>query len=444
MPIKHCVVIGGGLAGLSAAYYLIEKEWRVTLVEATEQLGGRVKSFRFGSAADLVCELGGEWIGENHDEMRELCKRFELHLMHHQYGNSFWNQGQPGKRFAPGVWCLSAEAKGIWQDFEKQFAAFTDEQKGDLDKLDWWTHLERLGFRREDLLKRDLMDSTDFGESIRMNSAYTAATEYISTPDQQVDETDEMDSKVEGGNERLVKALESAIGAENIRTNWEAKAIHQEGCRVLVRGRGQEPIDADACIFAAPARWISRMVWTGEPGMPKAKMDASRQLQYARITKTAVLCAQRFWHQQKEYGYSVCTDLASDFVFDSTFGQDGKMGILCSYSIGDKADDIASAPAHELKNWIVEDVAKANGCAFTAEQIAETAVDIEREAWQENYYTGGAYAFYRPGQWFGIRDALKEPFGRVFFAGEHIADWQGFMEGAVATGRDAAEVVAKL
>jgi monoamine oxidase len=114
-------------------------------------------------------------------------------------------------------------------------------------------------------------------------------------------------------------------------------------------------------------------------------------------------------------------------------------GILCSYSIGDKADDIASAPAHALKNWIVEDVSNANGCGWSREKIAETAVDIERQAWQENVYTGGAYALYRPGQWFTVRNLLQKPFKKVFFAGEHIADWQGFMEGAVDSGFEAAE-----
>ncbi len=49
---------------------------------------------------------------------------------------------------------------------------------------------------------RDLQDSTDFGETIRMMSAYAAAAEYFeSSP------ANEMDFKMEGGNSRLVNAL---------------------------------------------------------------------------------------------------------------------------------------------------------------------------------------------------------------------------------------------
>jgi monoamine oxidase len=67
------------------------------------------------------------------------------------------------------------------------------------------------------------------------------------------------------------------------------------------------------------------------------------------------------------------------------------------------------------------------------------AVAIKQEAWQSDHYTKGAYAFYRPGQWFTIRKILAKRFGRIYFAGEHIADAQGFMEGAVQTGQQAAD-----
>lgn len=59
--------------------------------------------------------------------------------------------------------------------------------------------------------------------------------------------------------------------------------------------------------------------------------------------------------------------------------------------------------------------------------------------WQRDTFTDGAYALYKPGQWFGIRPILARPHGKVLFAGEHIADWQGFMEGAIETGEAAAK-----
>ena len=67
---------------------------------------------------------------------------------------------------------------------------------------------------------------------------------------------------------------------------------------------------------------------------------------------------------------------------------------------------------------------------------------IESMPWQRDRHTGGAYAVYRPGQWFTVRPTLQRPHGKVLFAGEHLADWQGFMEGAVVTGEAAAKALA--
>jgi monoamine oxidase len=85
MKPKECVVIGAGLSGLAAAYHLTRNSWKVTVLEVTRRPGGRVMTHRFGAAPGLVCELGGEWIGNDHHEMRRLCREFELHLQAHQF-----------------------------------------------------------------------------------------------------------------------------------------------------------------------------------------------------------------------------------------------------------------------------------------------------------------------------------------------------------------------
>jgi monoamine oxidase len=437
---KSCVVIGAGLAGLSAAYRLKQKNWQVTVLEARDRLGGRVLTHHFCEAPELNCELGGEWIGKNHKVMRNLCEELKLGLQGHQYVNSFWNQLTPAKMIPPGQWCMSAEAHAIWKKFQAEFKEFGLKRLKKMDEIDWWTQLKELGFPPEDLLRRDLMDSTDFGETIRMNSAYTAATEYLSGKNEQVDDSDEMDFKVRGGNSRLINRLARKIGLNNIRTEQVVVGIRQINRRVHVQVEGTGvAISADYCVCAIPAHCMIDLDWGKQP--PKQHLEAAAQLQYARITKTAVLCSRRFWPKPRASGYSVCTNLASDFCFDSTFGQEGTKGILCSYAVGDKAVDIASSPQDELKYWIVKDVANANGLNWSGEDSKKNALALQQQPWQADRFTRGAYAFYRPGQWFTVRSALQKRFGRVFFAGEHIAEWQGFMEGAVQTGYAAAKAI---
>src|SRR5439155_425345 len=179
-----------------------------------------------------------------------------------------------------------------------------------------------------------------------------------------------------------------------------------------------------------PAHCLIRVRW--KPKLPLEQAAAAQQLQYSRIMKTAVLFNKRFWSNYKGYGFSTFTTRISDFCFDSTYGQRGTEGILCSYSIGDKADDLSSEPSKaNVKTWIRDDMVSVS----RTKERQIVAIDVKSQPWQKVSWIGGAYAFYRPGQWFTVRPALQRAHGRVLFAGEHLADLQGFMEGAcVAAG----------
>jgi monoamine oxidase len=125
--------------------------------------------------------------------------------------------------------------------------------------------------------------------------------------------------------------------------------------------------------------------------------------------------------------------VTSHFYFHSTQNQPGREGILTSYAIGEKADILASQSDERRLRIITNDLRDFD------EDAPRLAKGISSYAWQRDKYTGGAYALYRPGQWFGIRPVLQRPHVKVLFAGEHLADWQGFMEGAIETGEAAAE-----
>jgi monoamine oxidase len=465
MREKSCVIIGAGLAGLSAGYLLAEKGWKITVVEARDRIGGRVYSHRFREAPDLYCELGGEWVGREHNRVRALCKKFKLPLIPHRFDFSFAERGKITEKFLAGQWPFERSL----QDKLKQKAGkivnprSPKSSQEQFDEQDWWTLLRDLDFSPKDRLRRDLMDSTDFGESIRHVGAYSAAAEYYDPKSS--NRYDEMDFRIEGGNTRLANALADRIGLDAIHTSTEAVRVNQvkrknghvtvwtkdnrtepfprfRPNRENVERRSQNglrPFSAGYCICTVPARVLTDIDF--DPPLFRGHLKASRDLQYARIMKTVVLFEERFWLENKATKFSCFTDGVSDFIFDATLGQpfDGSKseGILCSYAIGDKADDLAARGTEELRRLIEQDLAR----LFPGKNTR--AIAIERYAWQEDKYTQGAYAFYRPGQWFPVRDALGTPLDDVFFAGEHLADEQGFMDGAIDTGEDAAKAVMK-
>jgi len=127
--------------------------------------------------------------------------------------------------------------------------------------------------------------------------------------------------------------------------------------------------------------------------------------------------------------------VTSHYYFHSTQRQPGTEGILCSYAIGEKSDVLAAQNDRRRTEIITRDLMPLN------ERAPQDARAITSYAWQRDRYTRGAYALYRPGQWFTLRPLLQRPHGKVLVAGEHLADWQGFMEGAVVTGEAAARAL---
>jgi monoamine oxidase len=417
---KHCVVIGAGFAGLAAALKLKTAGWNVTVLEARDRIGGRVFSHKF-AGTDLICELGAEWVGESHERIKALCHDFKIPLQKHQFEDHLLRDG---RHYRPGEWGFSPQAKAAFEKLIAGYEKLTPLAKTKLDKYDWWTYLEKIGFTGDDLRLRDLMDSTDFGESIRHVSAFAALAEYAESSPK-----NEMDYKMTGGNSRLAEEFAKRIGPENIRLGTSVTSIRQNARGVTV-GTADEtiPIRADAVICSVPINSLLKIKF--DPPLPAAQRDAAERLTYARICKNSVLYDERFWRDES---FSMVSDVTSHFYFHSTQSQPGRQGILTSYAVGEKADILASQSDGRRMRIIANDLIDFDP------QAPGLARGISSYAWQRDIYTDGAYALYKPGQWFGIRPILARPHGKVLFAGEHIADWQGFMEGAIETGEAAAQ-----
>jgi monoamine oxidase len=225
---RSAVVIGAGLAGLAAAYRLKNAGWTVTVLEARDRIGGRVFSHK-DQETGLVCELGAEWVGESHERIKALCRDFNIPLQKHQFEDFLLRDGRV---YRPGEWGFSPQAKAAFEKMIAGYEKLTAAQKTRLDRYDWWNHLERIGFTPDDLRLRDLMDSTDFGESIRHVSAFAALAEYAESSPK-----NEMDYKMTGGNSRLVEEFVKRIGLDNIETDTIVTGIAQSKGRVIVNAR---------------------------------------------------------------------------------------------------------------------------------------------------------------------------------------------------------------
>ncbi|ACU63390.1 amine oxidase [Chitinophaga pinensis DSM 2588] len=73
---EHIIIVGGGLSGLSLAWYLTKKNKTVTILEATTRLGGRIETIAGKTGTPL--ELGATWFSDMHSKLKELIDELGL------------------------------------------------------------------------------------------------------------------------------------------------------------------------------------------------------------------------------------------------------------------------------------------------------------------------------------------------------------------------------
>lgn len=416
---KDVIIIGAGLAGLAAALKLKKRNISYTIIEARSRIGGRVFSHEIDPG--LIIELGGEWVGDSHIRMQELCADFNLELQDNRFDSHliFKENYYPN-----GKWSYSEEWNKKFEQLVEDYHHMSEADQIKLDQYDWWRYLVNNGCQGRDLELRELLDSTDFGESIRHVSAFAALAEYAeSSP------YNEMDLKIKGGNGMLIEKMADTVGRENILLNHAVTQIDQTQNAKVTCNNGLV-FTANKVICTIPTFAVNKINWL--PSLPEDKINAINELQYCRINKHAMVFNERFW---KAENFDLVSDQLPHYFYHATKNQVSKKGVLISYSVGDKAAVIAN----QSDKWIANQIGNTLSPHFgNIENKLEKQVNYY---WGEDQFTKGAYALYGSGQWFRLMPILQEPFLNTLFAGEYIADWQGFMEGAVNTGEDAADAI---
>ena len=413
------IIIGAGFAGMAAAYKLHQRKIDFIILEARNRIGGRVFSHTIDETEKLVVEMGGEWVGNSHHRIRELCGELNLKLFDNYHETRLIKNGE---YFDKGKWAFSEAWQKKFKQLEADYKKLTDAGARRLDKIDWWRYLVNNGCDGTDLELRELMDSTDFGESLRHVSAYAALGEYAES-----NATNEMDMKITGGNDQLAFAMREVIGAGKIMLEHKVEKIEQ-GKKVKVTCQHGKVFEGDHIICTVPTFSAKQINWI--PALPPEVKQAMNELQYARINKNAILYTQRFW---KDESFDLVTDTPGHYFYHATKNQPSAKGVLISYAIGDKAPVIHG----QTNEWKADMINMSLKPGFgDTKQFLEKQQDYY---WGEDAYSRGAYAMYGVGQWFGIMPVLQRSFMHTHFAGEHLSDaWQGFMEGAIETGEAAA------
>ncbi|NOG71127.1 FAD-dependent oxidoreductase [Roseicella sp. DB1501] len=463
---RRVVVVGGGIAGLVAAFEMRRAGWSVRLLEAAPRLGGRCLTLRAG---DAVLEAGGPaqrvaWdpaphlyfnagaarIPHHHRGILGYCRALGVLLevlVNENRAAPVEGAGGPLplRRVQADLRGLVAElaVKGLGAE-ALAGPLSAAELEGLRRALRFWGALDAdLRYRGSPrsgwalppgagpdpprplepldprlLLRPELWLAAGFAEGI----------DYQATMLQPV-----------GGMDRIALALGQALG-DAVVTGAELLSLRrvEGGARLAWReedGRRHEEV-APAMLLTLPAPLLARL----DTDLSEGRKAALAGLRYSEAAKLAFLARRRFWEEDAAiYGGISWTARDATQIWYPSQGFHAAGGVLLGAYIWD--DDVA-------RRFAALDPA-ARGAAMAADGEAlhpgyarEVGAPVS-VAWARMPLAGGAWAEWSAAQRARDYPLLRAPEGPYHFAGEYLSWLPGWQEGAVLSAWQALEGLAR-
>jgi monoamine oxidase len=220
--------------------------------------------------------------------------------------------------------------------------------------------------------------------------------------------------------ERLAEGLD-------VRRGRPVDLVAQDASRVAVRTRDGETFSAEHVVVAVPPTLAGRLRY--DPPLPAWRDQLTQRVPAGAVIKTFAAYPTPFWRDRGLNG-QVASDVGPVKVTFDVSPPGGEVGVLLGFVEGGEARRWQRLDADERRSSVLACLARYLG----PEAAAPTAY-LEKD-WTAEEFTRGCYgAFFAPGVWTGYGPVLREPVGRVHWAGaEHAVEWNGYMEGAVRSG----------
>lgn len=431
------VVVGAGVAGLVAADRLVAAQRSVRVLEARDRVGGRTLTVDVPGFDGVRVDQGGQWVGPGQDALYAELARFGLATHPQSTGGSALVifRGKP-RRYTgriPKLDPLTLADVGQAQWRFDRLARTVDlaepwrtPRAAELDAQSFDSWLRRAcrtkGGREFFRIATEAVYATlPANMSLLHALFYAASGTSLETLITTVGGA-QQDRVVEGLGELAVR-LATHLGDEVVRLGQPVREIDQTGTAVVVRTDAGEHT-ARRVIVAVPPTLAGRITY--RPAMPPRRDQLTQRMPHGGIIKCHAVYDEPFWRADGLSAEAASDEGPVQVVFDASPPQ-GSPGILLAFLDGPTSLRLGAAPAGQRREEVLRSLTR-----FVGARALSPVTYLERD-WNAEEWTRGCYgAHLPPGAWTQVGPALREPVGRIHWAGTETATrWMGYLDGAV-------------
>ena len=459
-------IIGGGIAGLTAALTLQDNGVYADVYESSARVGGRMHSDwqEFGTdfwANGQQAELCGELIDSNHKTILQLAQRFRLatvDLLQAQPNgteDTYWIFGadypyaQASIDFKPVHNTLQGQVQATSYPTLYNLSTPAGQFFDRMTLYDWIAnyvpggHGSRFGALLNAAYNEEYGAETT--DQSALNLIYLLG--YKSGPGTwSVYGASDERYHIVGGNSKLPVAIANALPDDSVHFGYRmtAIALASDGSVRVSFANGQT-VSADHVILSMSFP-VLRALDYKKAGFDALKQTAITQLGAGRNAKLNVQLNTRLWNASGSTG-SLYSDLSFQSGWEATRGQGGSTGILVEYPGASVSKSMEQSNPYTTtdtnakvrtfaRQYLsqLEAIFPGIGAQWNGKAMLSTPVT------DPNFLC--SYSYWKPGQYTAFSGYEGARQGNIHFAGEHCStDFQGFMEGGAAEGVRAAKEI---
>ncbi len=440
-------IVGAGYAGLTAALRLHQAGRSVAVVEARDRIGGRIwtETLEDGTPVDR----GGAWLAPQHDVMLGLAEEFGVATY------KTWVQGAhllvDGDRmrrytglipkispFAIVTLALANRRIDRMARHVPVEAPWTAAKADEWDRRTVASFLAEAGIRTP--IARDLFETAirglftgDLEDTSLLNLLFLARA-HGSIETLFSIEGGAQENLVEGGAGSIAQRMAAALG-DAVHLDCPVRTVAQADDRVTIDA-GDLRVTARHAVVTVPPALVPEIAF--DPVLPDDRLELYRGAVAGPESKTLLVYDEPFWRDDGFSGQTAAPKTVAEVTLDATPAA-GTPGVIASFTFGPTAERVDALDAGDRRRLLLEAMA-----ARLGDRAATPREVIETPWWQEEWTRGCSMAHFPPGLLTRHGHLLREPFGRIHWAGTETATIShGAMDGAARSGeRAAAEILA--